>query len=155
MATEHKNRECQKSYRFCIRNSGGPTPMIDPDITMKRNREILENDRKAMATYKSIAEANADLELGGRYAKVTKTTVTGSGPISHPQLPEGNPFKCDPVGIEPPLGFSVEDQPATGEPHEILRSLSSAAPDVSEGDRPAPVPIAGSRPVTPKFRRRI
>ena len=97
-----------------------------------------------------------DLELGGRYAKVTKTTVTGSGHITYPQLPEGNPFRCDPVPPESPLGYRIDDLEPVGEPHEIANSIrkSSTSGGVDGGDRPTTVvPLAGSGPVA--FRRRI
>jgi hypothetical protein len=112
--------------------------MTNPDITQKERREILENDRKVKGTYMSIAEAAADELAGGRFAQTAnKQRVIGTGPIVYPAQPENSPWRCDPCGIEPPLGFSVNDQPAVGEPHEVRASSTSAQVDAE-----APPPSA-------------
>ena len=88
------------------------------EISQAERRRILAEDRRAR-TYFSEAQANADLELGGRYAKVTTTTVVGAGPIQYPRLPLTAPAnQAAMVGDEPPLGFSVNDIEPVGEIHE-------------------------------------
>jgi hypothetical protein len=69
-------------------------------------------------TYHSRAQADVEAELGGRFAK-PKPLIGGSVPMQ----PEGSPWASDPVGQEPPLGFSVEAMEPVGNPHEIERSL--------------------------------
>jgi hypothetical protein len=111
--------------------------MINPDIPQKEKKEILENDRKVRGTYHSLAEAEANNELGGRFsAAITKTKVIGSSPISYPQQPTNSPWRRDPCGVEPPLGFSVEDQPTTGEAWEVQKSIDDLAssPSAHGGD---------------------
>jgi len=68
--------------------------------------------RKDKDTYHSRAEA--DLEAGGRWAKPT---------IGVPEQPVTSLWSRDPVGIEPPLGFSVNEMDPVGEHHEVQRSL--------------------------------
>jgi hypothetical protein len=81
--------------------------MTNPDVTMKDKKEVLENDRQ-ISSYRDHAEANADLDLGGRFAKVTTTTFVGASPISYPRLPQDAPAnQAAMVGDEPPLGYDI------------------------------------------------
>jgi hypothetical protein len=77
------------------------------DASQAQRRKVFENDRK-VSTYFQRAQADADLELGGRYAKVTETTVTGAapGPI-YPKQPPNSPWASEPIGPEPPLGYDI------------------------------------------------
>jgi hypothetical protein len=59
------------------------------------------NDRDS---FFSRAIADPD-EAGGRYAKLNPSKVTGSTPTV-PQQPAKSPWACDPVPLEPPVGFS-------------------------------------------------
>jgi hypothetical protein len=87
-------------------------------ISQAEKRRILAEERR-LSTYRAHAEANADLELGGRFAKVTTTTVTGASPISYPRQPADSPAnQAALVGDERPLGYSVNDQECVGEFHE-------------------------------------
>jgi hypothetical protein len=132
--------------------------MINPDITMKEKKKIMENDRKARSTYHAIASSAADDLAGGKFAQAgNKQTVVGSSSISYPAQPSTSPWHNDPCGVEPPLGFSVEDQPTTGEVWEVQRSIDAlsakAGPQVDNVSAPTPVtPIAGEGA---SFRRRI
>src|SRR5262245_55301495 len=70
-----------------------------------------------------------DLELGGRFAKVVKATVTGMEPTpEYPQQPTGSPWANEPSGTEPPLGVSIDAMEPVGEAHESSRDLSSSGP---------------------------
>jgi hypothetical protein len=80
-------------------------------------------------TYYDHALAQADLEAGGRFAAVNKATVT---PAPMPALPEGSPWHADPVGQEPPIGYSIDEQPPVGEPHELANAASGSPPGVVE-----------------------
>lgn len=64
------------------------------------------------------AQADVEAELGGRWAK-PKPMMSGSVPMQ----PEGSPWSHDPVGIEPPLGVSVDEVVPVGEAFEIEASL--------------------------------
>jgi hypothetical protein len=76
--------------------------------------------------------ANLDLSLGGRFAVPgSKPDVSGSEEITrYPRLPPSNPWSSDLVGVEPPLGWSVEDQECCGTFEEIQRSASSVFPSL-------------------------
>jgi hypothetical protein len=121
--------------------------MTNPDITQKEKKEILENDRKVRATYHSIASADATNELGGRFAAaVTKTKVVGA-----------SPWRCDPCGVEPALGYSVNDQPTTGEWWEVEQSMKTEIQRSSTGgvDDGPPVSVAADVGRAAKFKGRI
>src|SRR5215831_3066169 len=77
--------------------------MIPPDITMKEKKEILEDDRKVRegSTYFAHAQASAQDEMGGRFAKVQPTSVTGSSPGAWPKMPEGNFWAKNEMPPEP------------------------------------------------------
>jgi len=84
----------------------------------------------------------------GRFAKLTKQTVIEGG--SYPRMPTG-PWgePADLVGVEPPLGVSVEDMPVVGEAHEVeasLEKLNASQLGSSTGDAAdaAPGPAASS-----------
>jgi hypothetical protein len=64
-------------------------------------------------TYHRRAQWDSDLATA---------TVVGSGQSVPPQ-PAGSPWTADPVGPEPPLGFSVDAVPVVGTHAEMLRSL--------------------------------
>jgi hypothetical protein len=93
-------------------------------------RKTLENDREVRAsTYLQQAQANVDEDRGGRYAATgSSPRVTGASPISYPQQPSNSPWHHDPVGDEPPLGYSVEDHDAVGERHERAGSAVPVEP---------------------------
>jgi hypothetical protein len=92
------------------------------DISMAEKRRILAEEQ--ISSYRAHAEANADMDLGGRFALVQKpATVIGSGPISYPQLPTDSPSnQMHMMPPEPSLGYSVHDLEPTGEPHEVRAS---------------------------------
>jgi hypothetical protein len=81
----------------------------------QEREEVLRNDQKVQqaSTFFQHAQSSIDDEAGGRFAKVNPSTVIGSMPL--PQYPRAaTPFQSDPVGLEPPLGYSVEDLEPTG-----------------------------------------
>jgi hypothetical protein len=89
------------------------------EISQAERRRVLANDRRVLATYHGVAQTSVDDDRGGRYAKVTTTTVIGASPINYPRQPENSPAnQAALVGDEPPLGFSVNDMEPVGEIHE-------------------------------------
>ena len=91
------------------------------EFTQSFKRKILAEDRDRLSTYRDHAEANADLELGGRFAKLTPTTVTGSTPThQYPKLPADSPFNqaATMVPDEPPLGIDINAMEPVGEHFE-------------------------------------
>jgi hypothetical protein len=130
--------------------------MVD-EIAMKDKLDVLKNDalvRKA-GTYHGIATADADQDRGGRYAGLTRPSVIGASPITYPQMPEGNPWRCDPVPPEMPLGYDINDQEPTGEIFEQQRSMSPST-RARDGDTAPPSsqpPSAGGGAST--FKQRL
>jgi hypothetical protein len=100
-------------------------------------RQVLRDS----STFLDHARAAADDAAGGRFAKHTPSTVVGTSPSAVPKMPEGNPWQQDRVPDEAPLGFSVNDMPVVGEPHEIAQSLQALA---MPEDPPAPATVEAS-----------
>jgi hypothetical protein len=90
------------------------------ELSQAFKRKILAEDRDRLSTYRAHAEANADLELGGRYSKVTTVTVTGASPThQYPRLPLSAPSnQAMMVPDEPPLGIDINATDPVGEAHE-------------------------------------
>jgi hypothetical protein len=113
----------------------------------KERREVLENDRhvheqERAATMHGHAIASADDEAGGRFARVNPTMVVGSTPgPSYPVLPASSPWHGpDPVGLEPPLGYRIDDLEHGG---------VASAPEAQAGpasDAPSPLKVEGDVP---------
>ena len=127
-------------------------------ISQREKREIMENDRlvreageRRGRTYAGHALDN-EPEVGGRFKRVTETTVIGKSPITYPRLPSG-PWSRDACPPEPPLGYSVEEQEPVGEMFE--RASTSAAPEVGEPPSPSAQSGGGGRPITKSFVRRF
>jgi hypothetical protein len=90
------------------------------EATQSEKRAILKND-----SYFARQQSQPD-DAGGRYAKIRPSNVTGSAPSQQiPKQPENSPWASDPLGPEPPLGFSVDEMNPVGELHEIEKSLAS------------------------------
>ena len=116
-------------------------------------------DHKVRATYHGVAASSVDDERGGRYAtEGSRQTVIGSSPIAYPQQPSTSFWHHDPIGTEPPTGYSVDAIDPVGEPHEIKASerASPPSPASAEGDSGGHSDVsATSSSRATKFRRRI
>ena len=76
---------------------------MSDEPTQQEKLEALRNDTNFSW------QQNAIDDPGGRFQKLTPTTVTGSANSSLPRLPESSPWSSpDPSGPEPPLGYSVD-----------------------------------------------
>jgi hypothetical protein len=94
----------------------------------QREREqILRNDLRAN-TFAGRAQAEAD-DVRGRWAQINKSDVVGATPT--PQYPAGPNWSVDPTGVEPPLGFDVNQIEAVGEYREVQASIEKLG-DVTE-----------------------
>jgi hypothetical protein len=132
------------------------------DIPQSERRRILAEERR-LRTYHGQAQASIDDERGGRFAySGNTTTVTGASPVSYPAQPAGSPWHHDPIGTEPPLGYSVDEQEPVGEPFEVAASTTgergSTSTPVSEGPAMSThADDAGVRRAVspPGFRRRL
>jgi len=111
------------------------------EISQAERRRIMADDRRAK-TYFGQAQ-HADDDLGGRFKRVTTTTLTGSSPTSmYPAQPANSPWHQDACPPEPPLGFSVDEMELVGEVHERGPPSTTAAPDV-EGVSGGPPRVVG------------
>jgi hypothetical protein len=77
--------------------------------TMIRRRQDEEAQGPEPTTYLGLALSAP--EVGGRFG--VKPVVVGSGPVPV-AMPASGPWAGDPCGIEPPLGFSIEEVGALG-----------------------------------------
>jgi hypothetical protein len=87
--------------------------------------------------------AQTHSEMGGRFSSVGAQTVIGADPVAN--YPAAAPHQRDPCGIEPPLGYSVNQLT----PHELEPSLAHPLenpPQGSLGD-PANAPLSASSPL--------
>jgi hypothetical protein len=90
--------------------------------TQQEKREVLRND-----TYFARQSHTVD-DVGGRFAKLTPATITGSATSpQYPQQPENSPWHHDPVAATEPLGFSVDAMEPVGTHAEIEASLKPAS----------------------------
>jgi hypothetical protein len=127
------------------------------DIPQSERRRIMEEDRLARkaSTYFQQAQSSLNDTAGGRFGAVTKSSVTGSGPVVYPRLPADAPSnQMAMMPPEPPLNYNINDQEPVGEFHEIQKSLSSAAADAAKA--PTSSVVGDSRDVgvnRPKWRR--
>src|SRR5262245_16943788 len=105
--------------------------MTADEISQAQKRRILAEDRLA-TTYHSASQAFVDEERGGRFAALEKPTVTGSsGAVRYPRQREGSPWRDDPVGVEPPLGFDVNTIEPVGEVHERAGTSPSSSAETA------------------------
>ena len=113
---------------------------------------------KPLSTLHALAMADADMELGGRFTKLTKPQVVGASPYSpYPDLPAGNPFKSDPCGVEPLVDGRSEGDVClipTGELFEQERSRLASS-SLAADDVKAPTSLASPSGVGVKPWRRI
>jgi hypothetical protein len=88
-------------------------------------------------SYRDRAFAEMALEAHGRHAAAAKATVVGKAPTPvYPRQPSGSPWAGEvPESIEPPLGYSVQDDiEPTGNYHEIQESLIAASVAIPSSD---------------------
>jgi hypothetical protein len=85
--------------------------MLSKQEEDQERRETLENDLRVLrergSTYHQHGVAQADELSQGRFAATGVPSVTGATPV--PSYPAAGAHQADPVGTEPPLGFSVND----------------------------------------------
>lgn len=101
---------------------------MNDEISMADKRRILAEQE--ISSYRAHAQANADFDLGGRFALVQKpANVIGSGPVSYPTLPQDAPSnQLAMMPDEPPLGIDINAMDPVGEVFEQEASRSPAKP---------------------------
>jgi hypothetical protein len=112
----------------------------------RERRETLENDlrvREQQAKGSTYLDHHHS-ELGGRFGAVETETVTGRLSPQPPPLPASSPWAGeDPVGIEPPLGYAVDEMVPLEPPTETC----AVGTDPVSADAPsAVVPVTVDAP---------
>lgn len=111
-----------------------------------KERRALAGSTTDVTTYHQLH--NLDTSLGGRFS--VGGEVTGSSPIT--RYPAASaPWSGPQVGLEEPLGYSVEDQEPTGTFEEIQASRASGASRLSS----FPDDATGEAPATPQSAREL
>jgi hypothetical protein len=63
-------------------------------------------------TMHALAQADIEKDKATNPAAAMSVAVVGANPNPYPPQPEGSPWAgADPVGDEPPLGYSIDDLP--------------------------------------------
>jgi hypothetical protein len=118
---------------------------FDNESSQTERRQVLANDLRARregATYYKLAQAELDA-VGGRFAVARpKPMITGQvPPMSNGPWSES----ADLAGVEPALGYSVDDMPPVGEAHEAKAPPPpSSTPSDGEPREPDVSPASGS-----------
>jgi hypothetical protein len=100
----------------------------------RERRRVLAQDarlREQAGTFMSHTHSDA----GGRFSNVGAQTVVGQSEVT--RYPAAAAHQRDPCGIEPPLGYSVNDLT----PHELEPSLASPAQATDPTSADAPNPL--------------
>jgi hypothetical protein len=126
--------------------------MLSKQEEEQERRETLENDRLVReaehrrirlegTTFHQFGQSQAHDEVGGRFASISPITVVGANPTL--KYPAAAAHQADPVPIEPPLGFSVDDmpiEPSTVVTRAVEDTGGAAASAASSAVEPAPPP---------------
>lgn len=116
------------------------------DKSTQAERRDLAGSTGSM-TYHSRAAVEQTLESGGRFADKVSLVVGETPAVQYSKLPSSSPWAGDLVGLEPPLGFSVNAMEPTGEAHEIQASLATGSPvPVATAGAKEGAPLASSAP---------
>jgi hypothetical protein len=98
--------------------------------TLRNDQRVREQQQAQGSTFHQHAQSAANDTGGGRFASLGAPTVTGATAI--PKYPAAGAHQSDPVGIEPPLGFSVNDMPGlenpAGSSSGVLQPVEPGAP---------------------------
>jgi hypothetical protein len=113
-----------------------PSTPFNKERGMTTSHQKEQAERRALAgstatmSYHTRAAAELQLEQGNAGRWTDKAALSGREPfVKYPAMPEGSPWAGDLSGVEPPLGYAIEAQEVTGEPHEVAASLNTALPN--------------------------
>jgi hypothetical protein len=122
--------------------------VLHNDILVQAQRE-----RMLRAAMSSVAEVYDDgvAARGGRYALQGRVVTN-----EVPKQPPNSPWASDPVGREPPLGYSVEAAEPVGGPHEIEKAeaIGCALAQTDAVEHRSDVIPRVSAPASVSFKRR-
>jgi hypothetical protein len=121
--------------------------MLERKRTLENDRKVREQQREQASTY--LAQTHS--EMGGRFSSVGAQTVIGADPVAN--YPAAAPHQRDPCGMEPPLGYRIDDM----EPLEPCSSFSAQGNSGDPADAPSTSAPSGSmseRAGSPTFLKR-
>jgi hypothetical protein len=129
-----------------------PGQQFRNDSSQSEREEVVRND-----TLQYRTAADLGLENSGRFAK--PFAITGTEPtVQYPKLPESSPWHSNDGPPEEPLGYSIDEAPIVGEPHEqraslekINAELGQAASSLSAEAQGAPTDNATSTVGAPDY----
>jgi hypothetical protein len=104
------------------------------DASQEERAKLLREERQINT--RSAMQEVIDPRMAGRFATQSKPDFTiGKDEVVHyPRLPGNSPWQQEQPPPEEPLGFSVEEMPPMGEPHEIAHAYELLSASV--GPRP-------------------
>jgi hypothetical protein len=109
--------------------TGIPSSFLKSDLTQTEKKAILRQDRQA-TSYNKLAQASDPESLGGRFATGATIIPGQHSHVNYPPQPFTSPWNGPQVPDEPPLGYSVDEMPICGEPHE---QIEKASPETQQG----------------------
>ena len=84
--------------------------------THEYDNQVSQSERKAIVKNDTLfpRQQNTVDDSGGRFAKLTPATITGStSSPQYPSLPASSPWSNGfDENVEPPLGYAVDEMPA-------------------------------------------
>jgi hypothetical protein len=102
--------------------------MLSSQEEQAERRRVLANDQRVKGQSGTFL-SHTHMDEGGRFAQVANAQIVGADPI--PNYPAAAAHQRDPVPIEPPLGYSVNDlDPGPVSPAQTTDPTSADAPPV-------------------------
>jgi hypothetical protein len=114
------------------------------EATQAERKTIVKNDSYFARQQNTIDDS------GGRFAKLTPATITGSTPSpQYPSLPASSPWSNGfDANVEPQLGYAVDEMPQEIQSSEPALIPQVAASPTTEVDRTGEEPVIGSTVVS-------
>jgi hypothetical protein len=115
--------------------SPSPTTNATPEDKLRTllQDQALRNAQRKRDAGTFLSHTHSD--EGGRFAKPQQ--IVGSAPV--PEYPAGPNWSPQAVGVEPPLGFDINETPVVGEYHEIEKSIERERAAAQGDQLPRPV----------------
>jgi hypothetical protein len=119
--------------------SSPASPIEKLEVLLSEQRLRNEERKRDAGTFLS----HTHNDEGGRFAKPQQ--IVGAKPV--PEYPAGPNWAPQAVGVEPPLGFDINETPVVGEPWEVEASLERAEQQASPQSLDAQPPARGGEAV--------
>ena len=118
---------------------------LSSDEEKQDRLDYIENEKRLKGTtFVAFAESDNSTPRG-RFTEHSTASVVGSTPV--PQYPKGPAWCAADQGLEPPLGYSVEDHEPVGRPFEVAASVASNLGPSLPSDQATPSASVQSPPL--------